>query len=125
MGFGISLVLGTILGLLLARFTLVKSALGPIVTGLMVLPSVAWVPAAILWFGISTEAMLFVVVLGATPSIANGLVGGIGQIPPLLLRAGRVLGAEGSPRSATSCCPRPCPGTWEACARAGPSPGAR
>ncbi len=94
-GFGISLVLGTILGLLLARFTLVKSALGPIVTGLMVLPSVAWVPAAILWFGISTEAMLFVVVLGATPSIANGLVGGIGQIPPLLLRAGRVLGAEG------------------------------
>ena len=62
------------------------------ITGLMVLPSVAWVPVAILWFGISTQAMLFVVILGATPSIANGLVGGIGQIPPLYAKVGQVLG---------------------------------
>jgi NitT/TauT family transport system permease protein len=95
LGFGMALVIGTVLGLLLAKFSWVRSGIGPIVTGLMVLPSVAWVPAAILWFGISTEAMLFVVVLGAAPSIANGLVSGIGQIPPLYTKVGRVLGARG------------------------------
>lgn len=94
-GFGISVVIGTVLGLLLAKVGWLRRGFGPIVTGLMVLPSVAWVPAAILWFGISNEAMLFVVVLGATPSIANGLVSGIGQIPALYERAGRVLGARG------------------------------
>jgi NitT/TauT family transport system permease protein len=38
---------------------------------------------------------LFVVVLGAAPSIANGLITGADNIPPILLRAGRVLGARG------------------------------
>lgn len=94
-GFGISAFIGTILGLLLASFSWLRRGIGPIVTGLMVLPSVAWVPAAILWFGISTEAMLFVVILGATPSIANGLVSGIGQIPTLYAKVGQVLGARG------------------------------
>lgn len=94
-GFVISLVVGTVLGLMLAKFGWLRRGIGPIVTGLMVLPSVAWVPAAILWFGISTEAMLFVVILGATPSIANGLVNGVQQIPDLYLKAGRVLGARG------------------------------
>lgn len=94
-GFGISVVIGTVLGLLLAKLGWLRRGLGPIVTGLMVLPSVAWVPAAILWFGISTEAMLFVVIMGATPSIANGLVSGIGQIPALYEKVGYVLGARG------------------------------
>ena len=94
-GFGLSAVLGTVLGLLLANVAWVRRGFGPLITGLMVLPSVAWVPAAILWFGISTQAMLFVVILGATPSIANGLVGGIGQIPPLYAKVGQVLGARG------------------------------
>lgn len=94
-GFGISLVLGSILGLMLARLTWLRRAIGPLVTGLMVLPSVAWVPAAILWFGISNKAMLFVIVLGAAPSIANGLLNGIAHVPPLFERAGRVLGATG------------------------------
>lgn len=94
-GFGISVLLGTVLGLALAKSGWLRRGLGPIVTGLMVLPSVAWVPAAILWFGISTEAMLFVVIMGATPSIANGLVSGVGQIPALYDRVGFMLGARG------------------------------
>jgi NitT/TauT family transport system permease protein len=53
------------------------------------------VPAAIIWFGISDRAIYFVILLGAVPSIANGLVAGIDQIPPLYLRVGRVLGARG------------------------------
>lgn len=95
LGFAISVVLGTILGLMLARLPWFRKGFGPLITGLMVLPSVAWVPAAILWFGISTEAMLFVVILGATPSIANGLLSGITQIPPLYSKVGQILGAQG------------------------------
>jgi NitT/TauT family transport system permease protein len=59
------------------------------------MPSIAWFPFAILVFKLSEAAILFVIVLGAAPAIANGLIGGVDQIPPLLLRAGRVLGARG------------------------------
>ena len=65
------------------------------ITGLQTMPSVAWFPAAIVLFKQSETAILFVVVLGAAPSIANGLINGIDNIPPVLLRAGRVLGANG------------------------------
>ncbi len=53
----------------------------------------AWVPAAILWFGLTPSAIYFVVLMGSVPSIANGLVSGIDQIPPLLPRVGQALGA--------------------------------
>jgi len=59
------------------------------------MPSIAWFPLAILLFQLSESAILFVVVLGAAPSIANGLIAGVDHVPPLLLRAGRVLGASG------------------------------
>jgi NitT/TauT family transport system permease protein len=70
-----------------------RSAFGSFNTGLQTMPSVAWFPLALLLFKISEGAIFFVVVLGAAPSIANGLINGIDQIPPLYLRAGRVLGA--------------------------------
>jgi NitT/TauT family transport system permease protein len=72
-----------------------RRAFGSFITGLQSMPSIAWFPFAILLFELSESAILFVVVLGAAPSIANGLVNGIDHIPPLLLRAGRVLGARG------------------------------
>ena len=59
------------------------------------MPSIAWFPLAILLFKLSEQAIMFVVVLGAAPSIANGLIAGVDHIPPILLRAGRVLGARG------------------------------
>ena len=58
------------------------------------MPSVVWFPFALIVFKQSEEAIMFVVVLGAAPSIANGLIAGIDQVPPLFLRAGRVLGAK-------------------------------
>ena len=64
------------------------------ITGLQTMPSVAWFPAAVLIFHLNETAIIFVVVLGAAPSIANGLINGIDNIPPVLLRAGRVLGAR-------------------------------
>jgi len=65
------------------------------ITGLQTMPSVAWVPLAIVLFQLSERAILFVVILGAAPSIANGIIEGIDNVPPLLMRAGRVLGARG------------------------------
>ncbi|WP_156757725.1 ABC transporter permease [Actinokineospora pegani] len=92
-GFLIALAIATPLGLLLAKVQIVRLAIGPIISGLQSLPSVAWVPAAVLWFGIEDTAIYTVVLLGAVPSIANGLVSGIDQIPPILPRAGKAMGA--------------------------------
>ncbi|MGW2040014.1 ABC transporter permease, partial [Streptomyces virginiae] len=89
------LAIGTPLGLLVARVKFVRAAIGPILQGLQSLPSVAWVPPAVLWFGLNDAMMFTVILLGAVPSIANGLVSGIDQVPPLFLRAGRTLGATG------------------------------
>jgi NitT/TauT family transport system permease protein len=95
LGFLASLAIGTPLGLLVGRVRSVRRAIGPILSGLQSLPSVAWVPAAILWFGLSDATIYFVVLMGAVPSIANGMVSGLDQVPPLYLRVGRVLGARG------------------------------
>ncbi|MEU3990975.1 ABC transporter permease [Streptomyces platensis] len=95
LGFLASVVLGTVLGLIVARVKAVRAAIGPILSGLQSLPSVAWVPAAIIWFGLSDATIYTVVLLGAVPSIANGLVAGVDQISPLYLRAGRTIGATG------------------------------
>ncbi|MFD4768629.1 ABC transporter permease [Streptomyces niveus] len=95
LGFAVSVAIGTPLGLLVARVKVVRAAIGPILSGLQSLPSVAWVPAAIIWFGLTDATIYAVVLLGAVPSIANGLVAGVDQIPPLYLRAGRTIGATG------------------------------
>ncbi|WP_329137599.1 ABC transporter permease [Streptomyces sp. NBC_01476] len=95
LGFLAALAIGTPLGLVVARVPFVRSAIGPILSGLQSLPSVAWVPAAVIWLGIEDSAMYAVILLGAVPSIANGLVAGIDQVPPLYLRAGRTIGATG------------------------------
>ena len=94
-GFFIALIVATPLGVLVARVRFARTAFGPILTGLQQLPSVAWVPAAIIWFGLSNATIYTVVLLGAVPSIANGLVAGIDQIPPLYLKAGKAIGARG------------------------------
>jgi len=95
LGFAASLLIGTALGLLVGRVRPVRRAVGPVLSGLQSLPSVAWVPAAILWFGTDSATIYFVVLMGAVPSIANGMVSGLDQVPPLFLRVGRVLGARG------------------------------
>jgi NitT/TauT family transport system permease protein len=95
LGFLASVAIGTPLGLVVARVKPLRTALAPILSGLQSLPSVAWVPAGILWFGLSPATIYFVVLLGAVPSIANGTISGIDQVPPLYLRVGRVLGAKG------------------------------
>ena len=92
-GFAISLLIAVPLGLAIANLRVVRRGIGPLVSGLQSLPSVAWVPAAILWFGLNDRAIYWVVLLGAVPSIANGLVSGLDQVPPILPRVGQALGA--------------------------------
>jgi NitT/TauT family transport system permease protein len=92
-GFAISLLIAVPLGLAIANIQVVRRGIGPLVSGLQSLPSVAWVPAAILWFGLNDRAIYWVVLLGAVPSIANGLVSGLDQVPPILPRVGKALGA--------------------------------
>jgi NitT/TauT family transport system permease protein len=94
-GFGLALVIGIAVGMAVASSRILRSGVGSLITGLQTMPSVAWFPLAILLFGIEENAIRFVIVLGAAPSIANGLIAGIDQVPPILLRAGRVLGATG------------------------------
>jgi NitT/TauT family transport system permease protein len=93
LGFVVAVLIATPLGVLISRVRLLRAGVGPLITGLQVLPSVAWVPAAILWFGISDATMYFVILLGAVPSIINGLLSGVDQVPPLFRRVGTVLGA--------------------------------
>jgi NitT/TauT family transport system permease protein len=94
-GFAAATVVGTVVGLAVAQSSVLRRAVGSLITGLQSMPSIVWFPFAILLFQISETAIFFVVVLGAAPAIANGLISGIDHIEPILLRAGKVLGARG------------------------------
>jgi NitT/TauT family transport system permease protein len=93
-GYSAALVIGSLVGALVSRIKPLRAAVGSIITGLQTMPSIAWFPFAIIFFGLSQAAILFVVILGAAPSIANGLIAGVDYTPPLLLRAGKVLGLK-------------------------------
>jgi NitT/TauT family transport system permease protein len=95
LGYALALAIGSVIGVLVARIPPLRAAVGSIITGLQTMPSIAWVPFAIIIFGENASAILFVVVLGAAPSIANGLISGVDYTPPLLLRAGRTMGLRG------------------------------
>jgi NitT/TauT family transport system permease protein len=94
-GFALAAAIGLALGVAVARVRPLRAALGSGITALQTMPSIAWFPLAILLFQISENAILFVVVLGAAPSIANGVISGVDYVPPLLVRAGRNFGARG------------------------------
>jgi NitT/TauT family transport system permease protein len=94
-GFAIAVTVGTLLGLAVSRFAVLRTAVGSLLTGLQTMPSITWFPLAILLFQLSEQAIAFVVVLGAAPSIANGIISGIDQVPPAFAQLGKVLGAQG------------------------------
>lgn len=94
-GYGLSLAIGVPLGLVLARVRILEQTVGLAVLGLQALPSICWLPLAILWFGLSERAIVFVVVMGALLSITIAAQDGVRNTPPALLRAARTLGAGG------------------------------
>jgi NitT/TauT family transport system permease protein len=97
-GYAVAVLIGTPLGLLIARVQVVRLAIGSLIAALQSLPSITWAPVGVLWFGLSQTTILFVVVMGALPSIAGGMVAAVDQIPPLLLRVGDAMGARGLAR---------------------------
>ena len=94
-GFAIALVIGSVLGFAMSKLRWLRAALSGMITGLQTMPSVVWIPFAILLLQLGESAIMFVVVLGAAPSIAVGLLSSIDHVQPLLIRVGRTLGARG------------------------------
>jgi len=94
-GYGISVAVGTLLGLVQARWKLVDETLGSLVLGLQTLPSICWLPLALLWFGLNERAIIFVVVMGSLLSITIATEHGVKHTPPLLIRAAQTMGARG------------------------------
>ena len=94
-GFFVAVIIGTVIGALVVRSRVLRSAVGSMVTGLMTMPSIAWFPAAIVLFGLNESAILFVIIIGAAPSVANGFIAGVDNTPPIIMRAARMLGAKG------------------------------
>ena len=94
-GFVISIVLGALLGILMWRWKKLDDFLGPLFLGLQTLPSVCWVPLAVLMLGLNERGVLFVVVMGSFFAIAIALRDGLRTIPPIYQRAGAMLGTRG------------------------------
>ena len=95
LGYVFGIALGLPLGLLTARFRLAKDTLGLVALGLQTLPSVCWVPLALLWFGQSEAAMFFVVVMGTLWSMIIATDNGVRTVPPIYARAARTMGSSG------------------------------
>ena len=94
-GYLISLALGITLGLLIGRFKILDETIGSLMAGLQVLPSICWLPLAILWFGLNEQAIQFVVIMGAFLSIAIATDSGIRNIPPIYVRSAKTMGVKG------------------------------
>lgn len=92
-GFVIAVVIGALLGLLIHHFKYLQKNLKPMILGMQTLPSVCWVPFSILWFGLSTQAILFVVVMGAAFSVSISVDNAIKNVPPIYTKAALTMGA--------------------------------
>jgi len=94
-GYAIGIAVGLPLGLLTARFRFCEDTLGVLALGLQTLPSVCWVPLALLWFGQTEAAMLFVVIMGTLWSVIIATDNGVRNVPPIFARAARTMGSKG------------------------------
>lgn len=94
LGYSLSLLAGIPLGLVLGRVRFVQETIGTLVLGLQALPSICWLPLALLWFGLSESAILFVVVMGAVLSVSLATADGVRNTSPLYLRAARTMGVN-------------------------------
>lgn len=93
-GFAVSLALGLVLGVTMWRVEFFNSVFGPVFLGLQTLPSVCWVPVAILLFGINETSILFVLVMGSFFAMAISMRDGMRTVPPIYIAAGVMLGAR-------------------------------
>jgi NitT/TauT family transport system permease protein len=94
-GYGISVVLGLALGLGIASNKFLEQTVGGLLVSLQSLPSICWLPIAVLWFGLTEKAIIFVVVMGSLLSVTISMEAGRKQLPKIYSMAGRNLGARG------------------------------
>ena len=94
-GFLIAALGGLVLGVFMARVKIVDQTIGSLVLGLQSIPSVAWVPLAILWFGLTDEGIIFVTAIGAIFAVTINTSSGIQNINPHYIEAARNMGANG------------------------------
>jgi len=93
LGYSISVLYGIVLGLVVTKFKYLDKNLSSLILGLQTLPSICWLPFAILWYGINERAIIFIIVIGSTFAITMGIQTGIKNINPLFLRAAKTMGA--------------------------------
>jgi NitT/TauT family transport system permease protein len=96
-GYALSVILGMILGLGIASNKFLEETVGGLLVSLQSLPSICWLPLAVLWFGLSEKAILFVVIMGSLLSVTIAMETGRHQMPKIYGMAGRNLGARGFP----------------------------
>ena len=94
-GLAVGILVGTFVGLTMAASTYVHRSVGSLMAGLQALPSISWLPLAMLWFGFTERAVLFVVIIGSIPAVSIATASSVRLVPPLLVRAGRTMGARG------------------------------
>jgi len=94
-GYAISLVIGLTLGLLIVRFKYLDENLSSLVLGVQTLPSVCWLPFAILWFGLSESSIIFVTIIGSVFAISMATESGIKNVNPIYVKAASTMGAKG------------------------------
>lgn len=94
-GFVFSIVVGSLLGFCIAKNRLMRDTIGFIILGLQTLPSICWLPLAILWFGLNEQAIIFVVIMGSLLSMTLTVDSAVRTLPPIFVRAGTILGATG------------------------------
>lgn len=94
-GYAISLVVGLILGLLIVRFKYLDENFSALILGMQTLPSVCWLPFAILWFGLSESSIIFVTTIGSVFAISMATEAGIKNVNPIYVKAASTMGAKG------------------------------
>lgn len=94
-GLGIAIVLGVALGILLAKNKTADETLGTLILALQSVPSIVWLPIAIMWFGLNESSVIFIVILGATLVVTINMRMGIKNVPPLYIRAAQTMGSSG------------------------------
>jgi NitT/TauT family transport system permease protein len=94
-GYVLCVALGALFGALLARFELLRQTLGALFLGIQTLPSICWLPLAILWFGLNENAIMFVIVMGSFFSSAISISSAIRLVPNIYIQAARNMGERG------------------------------
>ncbi|OHX50925.1 ABC transporter permease [Cytobacillus oceanisediminis] len=94
-GLAISLVIGTLIGILLGKSKTADETLGAVILALQSVPSIVWLPIAIMWFGLNEKAVIFVTILGGTFVMALNMRTGIKNVSPLYIKAAQTMGANG------------------------------